>query len=161
MTKSPRMNDSPTQSLTRLVEAAERNYHRLLLVVGPARSGKTGRLRTLNHPIINVNLALSVAMLDLPQRRRSIEAPRLLSALINSIQTSPVVLDNLEILFDSALKLDPITCLKQASRNRTIIASFPGVIEDKLLIYAEPTHAEYRRFPADDLMIDELTVVAA
>ena len=70
-----------------------------------------------------------------------------------------MVLDNLEMLFDSTLKLDPIACLKQASRNRTIIASFPGVIDDGQLIYAEPSHAEYRRFPTDDLLIDDLSVL--
>jgi predicted AAA+ superfamily ATPase len=153
------MTESPNHILAQMAEAVAGNYHRLVLVVGPTRSGKTERLRTLKQPIVNVNLAMSAAMLDLPQRRRSLEAPRLLSNLITSVPTSPVVLDNLEMLFDSTLKLDPIACLKQASRNRTIIASIPGVIDDGQLIYAEPSHAEYRRFPTDDLLIDDLSVL--
>jgi len=153
------MTESPSHILAQMAETVEGNYHRLVLVVGPARSGKTERLRTLKQPIVNVNLALSAVMLELPLRRRQFEAARLLSELIASVPTSPVVLDNLEMLFDIMLKLDPIACLKQASRNRTIVASFPGVIEDGRLIYAEPSHAEYRRFPADDLLIDELSPV--
>lgn len=95
-------------------------------------------------------------MLDLPLRRRSLDAPRLIYEMINTGQTSPVILDNIELLFDTSLKLDPISCLRQASRNRTIVASFPGVFEDGQLIYAEPNHPEYRRFPADDLLIVNL-----
>lgn len=161
MTKSFRMTESPNRILAQMAEAVDCHYHRLVLVVGPLRSGKTERLRSLKQPIVNVNLALSAAMLDLPQRRRSLEAPRLLSDLIASVPTSPVVLDNLEMLFDATLKLDPVACLKQASRNRTVVASFPGMLEDGHLIYAEPGHAEYRRFAAEDLMIDDLSAVIA
>jgi hypothetical protein len=161
MTNSLRMTESPNSNLAQLAESVECRYHRLVLVVGPARSGKTERLRTLKQPIVNVNLALSAAMLDFPLRRRSLEAPRLLSDLIASVPTSPVVLDNLEMLFDITLKLDPIACLKHASRNRTVVASFPGVVEDGHLIYAEPSHAEYRRFPAEDLLIDDLPNVTS
>lgn len=147
--------------LIQAVEIAESLYHRLVLIVAPAGAGKTDRLKALNQAVHNVNLALSSAMLDLPLRRRPLEAPRMLSDLIASVPTSPVVLDNLELLFDTSLKLDPLACLKQASRNRTIVASFPGVFEDGHLIYAEPQHPEYRRFPADDLLIVNLSHIAA
>ncbi|MFC1791510.1 BREX-3 system P-loop-containing protein BrxF [Gemmatimonadota bacterium] len=45
------------------VPAAASLYHRLVLVVGSARTGKTSALRALakqnNWPLINVNLVLS------------------------------------------------------------------------------------------------------
>ena len=73
MTKSFRMTESPNRILAQMAEAVDCHYHRLVLVVGPLRSGKTERLRSLKQPIVNVNLALSAAMLDLPQRRRSLK----------------------------------------------------------------------------------------
>jgi len=155
------MPSSQESELIQAAESAEGLYHRLVLVVGPAGTGKTNRLKALNQPVYNVNLALSAAMLDLPLRRRPLDAPRLLSDLIGAAPASPVILDNLELLFDTTLKLDPLACLKQASRNCTIVASFPGVFEDGHLIYAESQHPEYRRFPADDLLIVNLSPTPA
>lgn len=154
---------SPTleSELIQAVEIAETLYYRLVLVVGLAGSGKTNHLKALNQPVLNVNLALSAAMLDLPLRRRPLEVPRMLTDLITAAPSSPVVLDNLELLFDTSLKLDPLACLKQASRNRTVVASFPGVCEDGHLIYAESNHPEFRRFSADDLLIVNLSTTAA
>jgi len=146
--------------LTKAAEIAGSLYHRLVLVVGPAGTGKTNLLKVLNQPVHNVNLALSAAMLDLPLRRRPLDAPRMFSDLIASVPSSPVVLDNLELLFATSLKLDPLACLKQASRNRTIIASFLGIFEDGHLIYAESQHPEYRRFPADDILIVNISATA-
>ncbi|MBL8624110.1 MAG: hypothetical protein JNK64_22565 [Myxococcales bacterium] len=44
------------------VEKARQLYHRLVIVVGPPRSGKTTALRALQHergwPLVNINLAL-------------------------------------------------------------------------------------------------------
>ena len=155
------MTSIQESELIQAAEIAESLYNRLVLVVGPAGAGKTNRLKALNQPVHNVNLALSGAMLDLPLRRRPLDAPRLLSDLIGSAPASPVVLDNIELLFDTSLQLDPLACLKQASRNCTIVASFPGVFEDGHLIYAESQHPEYRRFPADDLLIVNLSPTPA
>jgi hypothetical protein len=147
--------------LIKAIEIAESLYYRLVLVVGPPKAGKTQLLKMLNQHAHNVNLVLSSAMLNLPLRRRPLESPRLFSDMITAVPTSPVVLDNLELLFDTSLKLDPLACLKQASRNCTIAASFPGVFEDGHLIYAEAQHPEYRRFPADDLLIVNLSPTPA
>lgn len=137
--------------------AADALYHRLVFVVGAPRTGKTAILtafaESVGVPVLNVNLALSAALMDLPIRRRSLDVPRLLSDTIAAATREPVVLDNLEMLFDTSLKLDLLACLRQASRNRTIVASFPGTVQDGHFVYAEPHHPEYRRFPADDILM--------
>ena len=124
-------------------------------------SGKTDSLRKLaaehSSAIINVNLELSSVLVDLPSRRRPLDAPKAVAHLIEAAQAEPVILDNLEMLFDTSMKLDPIACLRQASRNRTVVASFPGLFEDGHLIYAEAHHPEYRRFPAEDLLIIDVS----
>lgn len=128
-------------------------------------SGKTDSLRKLaaehSSAIINVNLELSATLVDLPSRRRPLDAPKAVAHLIEAAQTEPVILDNLEMLFDTSLKLDPIVCLRQASRNRTIVASFPGVFEDGHLIYADSHHPEYRRFPSADLLIVDVSAATS
>ena len=137
--------------------AADALYHRLVLVVGAPRTGKTAILaafaESVEVPVLNVNLALSAALMDLPIRRRPLDVPRLLSDAIAAASSEPVVLDNLEMLFDTSLKLDLLACLRHASRNRTIVAAFPGTVQEGHFVYAEPHHPEYRRFPAQDILV--------
>lgn len=132
-------------------------YHRLILLVGPPGTGKTAALRQFaddqHAPLINVNLELSRALLDVVLADRPLAAPRLLKEIIESRPGDTVLLDNLEILFAPDLKLDPLRALQQLSRNRTVIASWNGHVEANRLVYAEPSHPEFRDYPASGLMV--------
>jgi hypothetical protein len=65
----------------------------------------------------------------------------------------PVVLDNLEILFDKDLKQDPLRLLQGLSRNRAVVASWNGSMTSGRLLYAETGHPEYRSYNAVDALI--------
>lgn len=54
-----------------------------------------------------------------------------------------VLLDNLEILFDTALEVEALRLLQVSSRNRTVVASWNGSFRDGTLAYAEPGHPEF------------------
>jgi hypothetical protein len=131
------------------LDGARHLYHRLLLVVGPAGAGKTSALRDLaaaeGLPYLNLNLALSQRLLDFTSKARSLRLPRLLDEIVAGAG-DVVILDNIEILFDPALKQDPLRCLQSVSRNRTIVASWNGSATGKTLTYAEPGHREYQRY---------------
>jgi len=66
-------------------------------------------------------------------------------------QAGLVLLDNIEILFDVHLKQDPLRLLQGLSRNKTVVVAWPGRVLNDTLIYAEPEHPEYRRYPREDL----------
>jgi hypothetical protein len=139
------------------VQEAERLYHRLVLVVGPPGSGKTASLRAAaaagGWPLLNVNLALCERLLELPRRQRPIRVARVLGDLIES-QTAPVVaLDNLEVVFDPELKLNPLSLLQGLSRNVTLVVSWPGSYDGETLFYAEPGHPEERKYPRPDCRV--------
>ena len=68
-----------------------------------------------------------------------------------------VLLDNLEMLFDRAFGQDPMALIQSLSRNRTLIASWNGTVDDGCLVYGAPEHPEYRRYPTKELMILDLT----
>jgi len=144
------------QVLGKIDQAAEL-YHRLILIVAPAGSGKTSALQDLHErlglPLVNVNLELSRQMLDLTERQRALQLPRLLLTIINEVSGDLVLLDNIEILFDVSLKQDPLRLLQWLSRNKTIVAAWNGLIDYKNLIYATPDHPEYKRYPSRDLLI--------
>ncbi len=142
--------------IKRSIQAAKGLYHRLVLLVGESGSGKTNVLRDiaeeLGAPVINVNLALSGELLELTTKQRSLRLPGILNQVADQIQ-SPMVLDNLEILFDKDLQQDPLRLLQSISRNRTLVASWNGSISSGRLLYAEPGHPEYRSYDTVDALI--------
>ena len=138
------------------MKAAEGMYHRLVLLVGKTGSGKTGILHEVANEIgtsvISVNLELSRALLELTARQRSLRLPEMFDKILDITQ-SPVILDNLEILFDKNLKQDPLRLLQGISRNRSVVASWSGTFADGRLFYAETGHPEYRSYDSVDALI--------
>lgn len=150
-----RVQDSVIQA----IQATDGMYHRLVLLVGQAGSGKTSALgevaKALGTEVINVNLVLSRELIELTVRQRTLRLSSLLSALLENGQPT-VLLDNLEILFDPELEQDPLRLLKGISRNRTVAASWNGKMESGKLVYAEVGHPEYRRYDLDDALIVDM-----
>ncbi len=77
------------------VEQASKLYHRLVIVVGPPRSGKTSALRVLQHergwPLVNINLALSERLLELSVKQRALRVARIVDDIVHA-QAGDVVL---------------------------------------------------------------------
>ena len=136
---------------------AESLYHRLVLVVGPEGSGKTSALRDvaerIDAPLINVGLELSRRLLDLTERQRRIRVPPLLGGIVAETAGDVVLLDNVEFLFDIALRQNPLGLLQRLSRRRTVVATWNGSMEDGHIVYAVPDHSEYRRYPVDGILV--------
>lgn len=150
------MNPTALEDVLTGIKKAAELYHRLVLVVGPTSSGKTSALRRLAAdlavPVINVNLDASKHLLELTDRQRRLELPRILGAVVG--EAGPVVLlDNTELLFDVSLQHDPLRLLQKLSRSRTVVASWSGVLQDEYLIYGAPEHPEYRRYPVGDVVV--------
>ncbi len=147
-----------TSSLKLAIRDAEQRYHRLVLLIGASGAGKTGLLRSLaengGHTYLNVNLLLSQRMVELTRSQRARQADRLMKELVGWQTTEVVLLDNLEILFDPSLKIDPLALLQGVSRNQTILASWNGAYIEGALTYAMPDHPEYRSYRE----IDAITV---
>ncbi len=153
------MSEPVVDKLIQSIGQAAALYHRLVMLVAPAGSGKTAALQDVRErtsaPIVNVNLDLSRCMLDLTERQRALQLPRLLSEIVGAAATDVVLLDNIEVLFDVSLKQDPLRLLQGLSRNKTVVVAWGGVISGGHLVYARPDHPEYRRYPVRDLMVIE------
>ncbi len=139
------------------IKEAPSLYNRLVLVVALSGSGKTPALRetqqSFGAPLLNVNLEISRRMLELTDRQRTLQVPRLLEDIIRETKSDIVFLDNIGILFELSLKQDPLRLLQGISRNRTIVAAWNGEIKDNYLIYATPGHPEYKRYSTHELLI--------
>jgi hypothetical protein len=131
---------------------AHDGYHRLLLVVGPSRSGKTTALRELAAayawPRVNLNLRLSQRLLEVPSRFRQIRVLDLLRDVATEESADGLILDNIELLFQRSLEQDPLHALLALSRSRVVVASWSGEFVGGALTYAAPGHPEFRHYAA-------------
>ncbi len=169
------MAEPLADKVIRKIGQAEELYYRLVILVAPAGSGKTVALQDVHErtaaPLFNVNLELSRRMLDLTERQRALQLPRLLAEIVCATdlsapqskaarQAGVVLLDNIEILFDVSLKHDPLRLLQGLSRNKTVVAAWSGSIDGEHMVYATPDHPEYKRYPVRDfLMVNSEVVV--
>ncbi len=149
--------------IRRIRQAAEL-YHRLVMLVAPAGAGKTAALQDVHErtmaPLVNVNLELSRRMLDLTERQRALQLPRLLAEIVGASAADVVLLDNVEVLFDVSLKQDPLRLLQGLSRNKTVVAAWSGSIDGEHMVYATPDHPEYKRYPLRDFLVVNPEAVA-
>ena len=150
------LDDRIMYALTHAMEL----YYRLIFIVGPISSGKTAILRDLGNrievPVLNVNLELSRRMLDIAEKQRSQRLPQILRDMLADSSSDAVILDNLEILFDKSLEQDPLRLLQGISRNKTIVASWNGFVEDRNLVYAAPGHPEHKRYEIKDFLVIDI-----
>lgn len=134
--------------------------YQLILIVAPSGSGKTTILQELsrrkNYPIINVNLQFAARLKELSKSQRRLRADQLLAEIVAQSGNSLVLLDNIEILFEVSLKLNPMALLKKISRNRPVIASWSGSVDGIRLIYAQQGHPEYGIYDLEDIIVISL-----
>lgn len=144
------------QNLAETAIAVRHSYHRLVLLVGPLGSGKSRLLRTTaaeeSWPIVNVGVELAQILVPIPPLRRSLEAQGAVSNLVAAHRSDTIALDNIEILFDPSLRLQPFELLKQLSRSKTIVAAWPGCAGAELT-YAEPGRRDYAAYDAGGVTV--------
>lgn len=157
-TTSP--SSTPDVTLTQLEEAIQQSssqYFRLVILAGVPGSGKTAALQSVAQKagcqVVNVNLELSKKMLELTRTQRSRQVEPLLKSVIAAAPGEVVLLDNLEILFDTGLEVEPLRLLQVSSRNRTVVASWSGTYVGGTLTYAEPGHPEFVQFKKVDAVV--------
>ena len=146
--------------LQQKIDEVQGLYYRLILVISPIENAQSFAFKTLaeqaNWGVFNVNLELSRRMLTLTARQRALKTHSLLNDLIVSVENETILLTNINLLFDPALRQDPLRLLQNLSRYKTVIAIWEGTVQEQYLSYAEPEHPEYRRYSTRDLILISL-----
>lgn len=141
--------------LTRLIDEIGDLNSKLILLVGPSRSGKTQLLRQLGAEInitpLNVGVELGSRLAGIQQRQRHLQTTTILRELAD--QHAPgdlLLLDNLELLFDRSLQLDPLDLLKRHAHAKRVVAVWPGELQGDTrtgrLTYADMGHPEHQDY---------------
>lgn len=145
------------QSLDRFVEDLVVVNSKLLLLIGPPNSGKSDLLGQLARrrqlQILNVGALLSRELLTVPGPIRHLQAADLLKEFAGDFTSNGILLlDNLELLFDKSLRLNPLDLLRRHAQARRVIAAWPGSLSENRLSYATTGHPEHQDYGCEGLV---------
>ena len=134
---------------------------KLVLLVGASRSGKTKLLRELGTKLniepLNVGLELGRRLAATPINKRGFSAGELLREIADKERTDdPLLLDNLEVLFENGLQINPLDLVKRLAHSKRVVAVWPGELRGDRLIYADMSHPEHRDYSRDGVVVLEI-----
>ncbi|MDR3298635.1 MAG: BREX-3 system P-loop-containing protein BrxF [Candidatus Accumulibacter sp.] len=144
--------------LERLVGEIGDLQSKLILLAG--NGGKTRLLHALaqrlNATAFNVGAKLGHRLAATPVAERAFSANELLREITDSARgDAPLLLDNLEVLFEPSLKINPLDLIKRLAHSRRVVAVWPGEMRDDHLLYASMGHPEYRDYTCDGVVVFE------
>lgn len=151
--------------LKRLVDEVAPLHSKLILLIGPPGCGKTtlllGLAEQTGTPVTNVGLELGRRLAAIAHAQRRIQAGNLLREIAEAHTSGDVLLlDNVELLFDASLALNPLELLKRLAHARRVVAVWPGELRRgssaSRLTYAEMGHPEYRDYASDGVVTLEI-----
>lgn len=147
--------------LEQLIEDVAALHSKLVLIIGAAGSGKSKLLAELARrravSVLEVGSALGRRLATQPVKQRALQAPGILRELVDEHGMGDLLLlDNIELLFDSTLQLDPLDLMRQLARARRVVAAWPGELRHGHLVYAEIGHPEHRDYGLDGIVPFEI-----
>lgn len=154
--------------LDRLVDEIAALHSKLILLVGRPGCGKSALLAELANrrgmKVFNVGAVLGGRLAAMPQRQRALQAYVVMRELANKYASGDLVLlDNIELLFDQSLKLDPLDLLKRHAHDMRVVAVWPGELRGDAtagrLSYAEMGHPEYKNFGLEGVVPFEIETI--
>lgn len=144
-----------------LVEEVATLQSKLVLLIGLPGCGKTALLFGLaeqtSTPVLNLNLELGSRLARLPHRGRQLQAGSLLREIADEHAGGDLLLiDNIELLFDASLALNPLDLMKRLAHARRVVVAWPGEhrqgVSGPRLHYAETGHPEHRDYALDGVV---------
>jgi len=150
--------------LDRLVDEIAALHSKLILLVGRPGCGKSALLAELANrrgmKVMNVGAVLGGRLAAMPQRQRALQANVVMRELADEYASGDLLLlDNIELLFERAIKLDPLDLLKRHAHARRVVAVWPGELRDGRLSYAEMGHPEYQDYGLEGVVPFEIETI--
>ena len=152
--------------LKQLIDEVGPLNSKLILLIGPPDCGKTALLAAFAEQaladqagasVMNLGLELGTRLAKLPQKQRRLQVGNLLREIANEHANGDLLLvDNIELLFDGTLTINPLDLLKRLAHARRVVAAWPGEHRQgstgARLAYAETSHPEHRDYSLDGVV---------
>lgn len=147
--------------LKQLVDEVAPLHSKLILLIGPPGCGKTALLLGLAEQarvsVMNLGLELGTRLSKLRNKQRRLQAGNLLREIADKHASGDLLLaDNIELLFDVSLAINPLDLLKRLAHARRVVAVWPGEHRPGSigirLTYAEASHPEHRDYALDGVV---------
>lgn len=147
-----------TEELDRAVKEAESINTPLIILTGSSRHHRGHFLAKYasykNLDILNIGLVFGQHLASSDEFNRRSNATEILEKICADFTESGLlIVDNIEILFDQTLALNPMSVLKKISRNRAAIVVWPGDVKNGRLQYATPNHPEFQDHSIDGVVL--------
>ena len=147
--------------LERYIDQLGELNNKLIVLAGPRNSGKTKLLHDLGKKLgvepLNVNLELGRRLSATPHAGRGFSVGQLLRDIADKERKDDLLLlDNLELLFERGLQINPLDLIKRLAHSKRVVAVWPGELRGNRLYYAEMTHPEYRDYDAEGVVALEI-----
>lgn len=148
-------------NLERLIDEIGDLNSKLVLLVGAGRSGKTKLLHELGAKLniepLNVSLEMGRRLAATPNNKRGFSAGESLREIADKERIDdPLLLDNIELLFERGLQINPLDLLKRMAHSKRVVAVWPGELRGDRLIYADMSHPEHRDYSRDGMVVLEI-----
>lgn len=133
-------------TLKDLMNQSRQKRHKLLFIVEKDIDHLDQLLKEFmmeGIPILNLNLLLSRALMEVPIDQRPFEVKEVLRSSLDQTNADTVCLQHIEYLFDLELRQDPVRLFESLSGNRLLIIFWPGETENGILRYARPEYFEF------------------
>lgn len=145
------------EQLDCIVDEVKALHSKLVLLITVEGTKKSPLLHALaqrrSAEVLNIGSVLGARLAALPVKQRALAVPEELRDLVDKHAVNGLVLlDNLELLFDRSLRLNPLDLLKQIARARRVVAVWPGQLRAGRLTYAEMGHPEHQDYGIDGLV---------
>lgn len=153
------------EKLERLAIEVAALHSKLILLIGPPRAGKTALLVAFGKRVeaepLNVGSELGRRLAAIPQKQRHLQTGNILRELVDGHARGDLLLvDNIELLFDRSLQINPLNLLKRHATARRVVAVWPGELRqvgnERRLTYANMGHPEQRDYGTEGLVPLEL-----
>lgn len=102
---------------------------------------------------LNISKELSSSLVNVSAGERSRFPHKWMVDTLATFQNDPVLCSTPDLLFDSSLKIDPLSLIRHVARIKKLIVLWPGEFDSNILSYAIPDHHHYRTWKiTEDLL---------
>lgn len=104
-------------------------------------------------PVVNLNKDLNKILIKNQEVNLSKEISNFILSKVKSIKSDLILIEQIDIIFDPCIEIDPLKILMQAGKLRNLIVLWPGEYKNRTLTYGSIEYGYSQIWKNPDLLI--------